>query len=192
MWMWNCKECSKCYRQSPKNDTWGYVCDEAKAQGFTDISIEYWFASDPNRPANWEPFNPGPTNVFSTLCSSCQDMTLEKYFQHLHDIHVRHDYRYHGGAGSNYRLTGRFEEDIFKNYYSCAVCMHEIVISGFDFGDQLYKSFGYITVGASENGSITVCSNCRPKIKVKELGPLIRSWKIKNDQMWKELYPSKF
>jgi len=191
--MWNCWECSKCYRQSPKNNIWGYACDAAKAQGFSNISIQYWVDADPNRPAHWkEPFTPGPSSVFSTLCSSCQDMTLEKYFQHLRDIHIRHDYSHHGGAGSHYTLTSRFERDDMRNtFYSCAVCKHEVAIGSSKY-DELYKDHGFITVGAEENGSITVCSACRPKIKIKELSPLIKAWKLESEKMWKELYPNQF
>jgi hypothetical protein len=184
---WNCWECSKCYRESPKNNTWYYACGDAKAQGFRQLSIHYWVDSDPNRPKEWNPpFEPGPISVFSTLCNLCQDMTVEEYFNHLKIIVRQHDYRHHGGAGGWSSLTYNPRKNIRLSFYECVICRKEVSLD--ILMDDLHKTHNYLEISCGD-GSLTFCPSCRTKTKVKELDSLTLVWKQISDKRWNEAYP---
>jgi hypothetical protein len=185
--MWNCWECSKCYRCSKNNNVWGDACDDAKTQGFRNISIQYCLDSDPNRPKHWEgSFTPGLISVFSTLCDLCQDMTIEEYFRHLKVIVLQHDYRYHGGAGGTNNLTFIPMRDIVYSYYNCAVCQKEIFIDCLK--EEMHEKYDYIEI-SSGNGHLCFCPSCRTKTKVKKLDSLTEEWKNISNKRWNEAFP---
>jgi len=166
---------------------WGYACDKARNQGFKSISIMYWLENDPNRPANWEPkHTPGPISVYSQLCDMCQNITLQEYFDLLQGFVLRHDYRFHGGAGSHYNMCKRFEGD-FNSYTICANCRKECQSDG--YCDHYSKDFqaGYIVVGGlgsefDTGGSLSFCPDCPKKLKIKELKPIYKHWNSENNK----------
>lgn len=160
--MWNCKECCKCFRQSPKNDTWGYACDEAHEQGFKDVFVVYWQDRDDNRPSHWGPFTPGTISVYSTLCEYCKGITVKEYFELVSGFVARHDYRFHGGAGGQSILSRSKSDigDLFSYNYCCGICRREVSEN---------KKFNFpFDIGWISVKGILFCHYCREKATIKE------------------------
>ena len=174
--MW---ECCRCFRQSPKNNTLGYACDAAQAQGFKNISIWYWLENDPNRPTQWGKRKPGPVSVFSTLCEQCQKITLQEYFEMVQGFVLAHDYRHQHGAGGHYNLNTRFGN--FDSWIMCANCRREVHKGSKDSYDKHFKE-GYILVGGHGVGSLSFCPECPRKLSIKEMEPLYHYWQAKYDK----------
>jgi hypothetical protein len=179
--MWNCWECSRCFRQSPKNDVWGYACDAAQQQGFRSIFIVYWLETDPYRPVDWGPHKPGEISVFSHLCDNCLDITAEEYFYLLNGYVKRHDYRYHGGAGGQSVRTQKYEYATHNYNYYCGGCNRNPSNTR-DFGS--WAKEGMINVEG-----ILYCELCRKKKTVREtltMSELLeKQWREEMDRRYK-------
>lgn len=190
--MWNCWECCKCFRQSPKNNVWGYACDAAKDAGFRNIPIQYWVDSDPYRPKEWDKsgpgFTPGPISIYSTLCEQCMGITLKEYFDMLSGFRRRHDYCHHGGAGVGSNMCYR-SEGCFDSYTVCANCRREQQSNRFYEYNCDLKA-GWIIVGTGEHDSgatgMSFCTECPRKLTINDVRRLYTKLKPIHDKEWSE------